>query len=81
MLSDKEMLRIAESRFYGLNNFLGGRLIVLCFSNHGNPEEDGEFRLHIVLIAIGHNISNQDQSNCQNFVFLLQCNFTFSMNI
>lgn len=60
----------------------------------GNQEQDSEstsekthyleivsFPLHAVLIIIGHNISSQDQSNCQNSVFFLQCNFTFSVNV
>lgn len=65
----------------GINFCVEGWLFSASPDNHGNPEEDSEFPLRTVLVVQKHNISSQDQSNCQNFVFLLQCNFTFSMHV
>lgn len=65
----------------GINFCVEGWLFSTSPDNLGNPEEDSEFPLHTVLVVQEHNISSHDQSNCQNFVFLLQCNFIFSMHV
>lgn len=62
-----------------INFWVEDWLFSASLNNHGNPEEDSEFPLHCPC-SIRTQYFQWDQSNCQNFVFLLQCNFTFSMH-